>query len=291
MSSPDDLYFIDSNKSSDEEANSLVSLYQQVKENWDHIPVKDLVSRSLINEANIADVIAFVSTADNTQNLFRKAESNNQLHGSIWASIINNKAHQVEASCEIPNFELELIDDLFLEHIRNLSQAPELVAELPDIFLNVGIILIYEPTIKSSLIDGVVGKTITGRPYIGMSLRHYRLDNFWFTLFHELGHICLHLDYLETPILDSDDFELTSEIEIEADIFAKNTLIPRSLWNRSPLKFGQYNNLSEVNKLAKQIGIHPAIVAGRIRKERDNYKIHSKLVTGFNTRSIVWGEN
>ena len=35
--------------------------------------------------------------------------------------------------------------------------------------------------------------TDTGCPVIGLTLRYDRLDNFWFVLLHELGHVFLHL--------------------------------------------------------------------------------------------------
>ncbi|KUM54995.1 ImmA/IrrE family metallo-endopeptidase [Rheinheimera sp. EpRS3] len=294
MNSPEsddfDIYLIDSNNNIADENNSLVSLYKQVKENWEHLPIKELLNRGVIVSDELADVVAFISASGSTQRLFRKSEKSSQLYGSIWAGIINNRAHKIESSQKIQSFDLNLVDDLFLERVKNLSLVPKEIVNLPSLFLEVGIILIYEPTIKSSLIDGVVGKTITDRPYIGMSLRHNRLDNFWFTLFHELGHICQHLEMLDTPILDSEDFEATSDIEIEADMYAKNNLIPRHLWNRSPLKFGHHYKLKSIIDLATMVGVHPSIVAGRIRRERRDYKLHSGLVTEFNTRTIIWGE-
>jgi hypothetical protein len=40
------------------------------------------------------------------------------------------------------------------------------------------------------------------RPVIGLTLRHDRLDNFWFTLFHEIGHVLKHLSPENPAILD-----------------------------------------------------------------------------------------
>ena len=39
-----------------------------------------------------------------------------------------------------------------------------------------------------------------GAPVAALTLRYDRLDNFWFTLLHELAHIALHMDGNQTTI-------------------------------------------------------------------------------------------
>lgn len=46
---------------------------------------------------------------------------------------------------------------------------------------------------KGTLLDGAALKDVDGQPIIGMTLRHDRLDNFWFTLLHELAHLWKHV--------------------------------------------------------------------------------------------------
>ena len=63
-----------------------------------------------------------------------------------------------------------------------------------------------------------------GTSVIGVTLRHDRIDNFWFTLLHEFAHVCCHLSEDRQVILD--DLEVGSDdgIEAQADAFASDAL-------------------------------------------------------------------
>ena len=55
------------------------------------------------------------------------------------------------------------------------------------------IALEYVPHLPRTHLDGAALKSHEGRPVIGLTLRYDRIDNFWFTLLHELAHVGLHL--------------------------------------------------------------------------------------------------
>jgi len=68
------------------------------------------------------------------------------------------------------------------------------------------------------------------RPVIRLTLRPDRLDNFWFVLFHELGYVFLHLfDGFRYDFFDDEASSPENRVEMEADRFALNTLIPNGL--------------------------------------------------------------
>ena len=116
-----------------------------------------------------------------------------------------------------------------------------------------------------------------GRPVIGLTLRFDRIDNFWFTLMHELAHVAKHLEDYKEPFFDDLQVVNTNDSrEMEADKLAQNAMIPRHLWTRSDA-FRQQTPDSIV-KFADELYIHPAIVAGRIRREKNNYYILSQFV-------------
>ena len=116
----------------------------------------------------------------------------------------------------------------------------------------------------------------SGFPVIALSLRHDRLDNFWFTLFHELGHVKLHLALvLEGGFIDADiDGISEKEIERQADRFALNALIKDEEWD----SLCQLNYADEIKAAAKRLSIHPAIIAGRLRREANDYRKHRTLI-------------
>ena len=114
-----------------------------------------------------------------------------------------------------------------------------------------------------------------GTPVIGLSLRYNRLDNFWFCLFHELAHIALHLDKSKVKwfVDDLDVADANSE-EKEADRWAQDKLIPVEHWER----IKRCSNADDVLAAAQELYISPAIIAGRLRYERKNYKLFSNLI-------------
>jgi len=115
------------------------------------------------------------------------------------------------------------------------------------------------------------------RPVIALTLRFDRVDNFWFTLLHEIGHLLR--DFNDGAAGFFDDLEASGSgdpREVAADAFARDTLIPPEDWARSPLRDAP--NPGYVRDLAARLGIHPAIVAGRVRKEHNTYRILSNLV-------------
>ncbi len=139
-----------------------------------------------------------------------------------------------------------------------------------------GIIVIVEPQIAGMSVDGAAF-LVDDFAVIGLTLRNDRLDNFWFTLLHELAHVILHyrtgltsgfFDTIHNPTID--------EFEQEADEFARNLLIPEELWARSPARIAK--SAEPIERFAKQLGIAPAIVFGRVRMERNDYTLFSDKI-------------
>lgn len=142
-----------------------------------------------------------------------------------------------------------------------------------------GILLVIEPQLPHTLLDGAALLLLDGSvPVIGLTLRHDRLDNFWHTLLHELGHIFLHFNHgLEAGFLDDDlDGSSTAKAETEADSFARSQLLADEVWNQSPVRFARSAAL--ISGFAQRLNIHPAIVAGRLRRERNDYRIFGNLL-------------
>ena len=140
----------------------------------------------------------------------------------------------------------------------------------------IGIALIIEPHIAGTFLDGAA-LLQRSRPVIGMTLRYDRLDNFWFVLFHELAHVKWHLRRgVVEAVFDDLDSEVADEIEREADTRAGDILIEEESWKKAVVRYTR--SPAAVEAFAKEMGISPAIVAGRIRHEARNYVILTELV-------------
>ena len=122
------------------------------------------------------------------------------------------------------------------------------------------------------------------RPIIGLTLRYDRLDNFWFVLFHELGHVFLHLmGGLRYDFFDEDSASAEDSIELEADQFALKNLISDQHWNGCLSRFALTEEAVRLD--AEKFGVDPSIIAGRIRRERNNYMVLNALIGQGQVRS------
>jgi HTH-type transcriptional regulator/antitoxin HigA len=159
--------------------------------------------------------------------------------------------------------------------LAKLSSHPDWPKRLPGFLLDLGIILITMDHLPGTFLDGASICRGDGAPVIALTIRHDRIDNFWFTLLHEFAHVCCHLSATTSVIFDDLDVSSSDEIEAEADEFARNALIPPDLWSRyvSPEM-----SIEDVQSLAARAGVHPAIVAGRWRFENGDYRRFSRML-------------
>ena len=115
------------------------------------------------------------------------------------------------------------------------------------------------------------------QPVIALTIRYDRLDSFWFTLLHELVHVLRHLRRDLAVIADDLDLDRSqSLIEAEADTAARNAFIPRQVWRRSDAY--RTRTKEAIQALAADLGIHPAVVAGRLRSETGDYQRFGELL-------------
>jgi HTH-type transcriptional regulator/antitoxin HigA len=164
----------------------------------------------------------------------------------------------------------------FMRDLARLSwsdQGPILASE----FLSShGIKLIIEPHLPKTHLDGAALMINGNHPIVAMTLRFDRLDNFWFVLMHELAHVALHYESDRAEFFDDLEYEDQDPREREADLLAGEVLIPQASWEQSPAS--RLRSASAVQHLARSLRIHPAIVAGRIRREFRSYRVLSDLV-------------
>lgn len=177
----------------------------------------------------------------------------------------------------LPRYQAGTVTHDFVRDLIRLSyldDGPQLAREY---LHKSGIHFVVEGHLPHTHLDGAAIRLPDGSPLVAMTLRHDRLDNFWFTLCHELAHIALHFDGGDCSAF-FDDLETATidTFEADADHWAGDVLIPSEQWQVAELD----RNPSErkVRDFAARLRITPAIPAGRIRRERRNYKLFSKLV-------------
>ena len=146
-----------------------------------------------------------------------------------------------------------------LPDIRKMTVLPpeKFCPQLVDMLANCGIALVFLPHIGGSFLHGATfydGSKIV----IGLTVRGKDADRFWFSLFHELGHV-IRNDIAKPNGTMEEDEQL-------ADLFARNTLIPIDAYD----SFIRANNFSResIIHFAKTQQVAPCIILGRLQKDK-----------------------
>lgn len=161
-----------------------------------------------------------------------------------------------------------------LARLSYLSQGPCLAKEF---LAKSGIHLVCERHLPKTHLDGAAIRLPNGAPVVALTLRYDRLDNFWFTLFHELAHVALHLDNSDIDVFFDDLTKSTRDtFEKEADALAAHALIPPAEWKKTRLT--PKSSPASVAVFAEKLRISPAIPAGRLRYESGDYKKYNQFV-------------
>lgn len=173
-------------------------------------------------------------------------------------------------------YERGTITQEFMRHIAGLSLYEDGPALAKRILAERGIAMSIVGHLPGTHLDGAALWSARGYPVIGLTLRFDRIDNFWFCLLHELAHVGLHIDGAKYGFVDDLRIKSADANEEEADEWARESLIPRSFWDESEARYEPTG--ANVMRLASRVGVHSAIVAGRVRYEYGNYRMLSQFV-------------
>ena len=189
-----------------------------------------------------------------------------------WRLCVLRKAREVISTRE---YKADTITHAWMRELARLSsfdEGPKLAREY---LARHGITLIIEKHFKRTFLDGAA-MLDNDRPIIALTLRHDRIDNFWFALFHELAHVAMHLKPEAPVFIDDLDRANPESVETAADTMAQEALIPEEIWSKARVR--KTLSAEDAIAFADEIGVHPAIVAGRLRHEEKNFRLLSHLI-------------
>ena len=172
----------------------------------------------------------------------------------------------VAAGLETDPFDAKHLANV-LRDIRGLTRREpfsQTVTRVQDLLATAGVVIVLTPELGKTRLSGAAHWLSPGRAIIQLSLRHKSDDQFWFSLFHEAGHIVTHKgrDYVDAANGGRED---AGEDERAADRFARDSLIPPGDY-AGFVSAGRFTP-DEVRAFAKQQGIAPGIAVGRIQHE------------------------
>lgn len=169
-----------------------------------------------------------------------------------------------------------------LQKIRGLTTKSPFEFELlmKKLCAESGVALVFMPEFEKTHLSGVTRWLTQDKALIVMSLRYKTNDHFWFTFFHEAGHILLH-GKKEIFIDDAKGFD--SKKEKEADRFARNILIPEDAYNK--LTAEKCFHAVDIITFANSIRVHPGIVVGWLQHDKlIDYRWHNNLKERFHLK-------
>jgi len=190
-----------------------------------------------------------------------------------WKQRVLDLAEQQEIG---QPFQRDNLSTPFLQTLVGLSALREGPRAAGELLQRQGVRLVIEPHLPGTHLDGAALLSRKAEPVIALTLRHDRLDSFWFTLLHEIAHVKLHLGEDDQDGFFDEIDSASTDCEAEADAFAAGLLIPEDGWRQ----FRQRRDWSvrAVTQAALGWNITPAIVAGRVRRETKNHQILSSLL-------------
>jgi HTH-type transcriptional regulator / antitoxin HigA len=269
--------------------------------NFTQFPVKELVKRGWIKESvksyekAVEHFLAPLLAEYSQPILWRRKRDSSELEEKkfyaliSWTAVILNTAQKIKS---VPIYDKQVVNRGFLKEVARLSYFDHGPLLAKEFLLKNGIILVIEPTFPSAKIDGATMYSHAGNPIVALTLRYDRLDYFWFTLMHELAHVMKHLKNPQDVYIDDfDESDQESDFEVkekEADFLAKDSFVPRDVWSRSEAM--RIRTPESVRQLSEEYRIHPAILAGRIQRETNNYTILRDMLGDGKVRSMFQGE-
>jgi len=167
-----------------------------------------------------------------------------------------------------------------LPALMGLSIDEYSIAKVPGILMDLGIHFVIVPHLKQTYIDGVM---IPGaNPIVGLTLRHNRLDNFWFTLAHELAHVVAGHDRVR---VDENLFEKESKEadEVTANTMARDWLLDRNAYGSFIAACKRkYFSGEAIQSFALSQSRHPSIALGRLQYDgfvdyKNLHRLHVKV--------------
>lgn len=278
------------------DGNSIFLWKDESNIEWNQFPIKEMIKRGWLELRHklspVEAVKEYFNTAAGPQ--YASALHRKKFHGGnkpneyallAWQARVLEKASKEVSENEIGDFEF---NDSWIKDLVSLSIRENAPLEARNLLASKGVILIVEEHLPGTYLDGAAMMLDSGHPVVALTLRHDRLDNFWFVLMHELGHVFMHLfDSLNMDFFDEDDGGETDDLEDEADQFALNSLISPEAWDLCLSRFSMTREAVLMD--ASNLNVHPSIIAGRIRKERNNYTILADLVGQGAVRTLLRG--
>jgi HTH-type transcriptional regulator/antitoxin HigA len=158
-----------------------------------------------------------------------------------------------------------------LAEIAKLSrrEPADYLAEIQRVCAPAGVAVVYVPSLPNCPVSGASRWLTSDKALVQLAARSMKDDHFWFTFFHEAGHIVIHnRDSKKAIYLDDRSWEADGGKEKQANRFARDMLVPRAQLRRiEEILAERKPDESLIERIAADLGVCPGIIVGRLQLE------------------------
>ncbi len=160
--------------------------------------------------------------------------------------------------------------DRCLEQLRQCTADREEIRRVPGLLAEGGIRLVVVQPLPRAKIDGACFWLDKQSPVIAISMRFRRIDSFWHTLMHELGHVAKRHGLRDGTCAIDEDLGSSARrevnaVEAEVDRFAANYLVDQAKLDGFIVRTRPLYYKAKIRRFSKVHGVHPGIVVGQLQ--------------------------
>lgn len=241
---------------------------------YERMPIRDMIAKNWIPVfADVYELYDSILDFWNTKKLdfdewdkqitpllARKSESFNQYKAS-YTYTWYHKALMVASSYTVQEFDKKGLEELY-DDLHNYTIQENGINQFLEKLNQLGVIFFVLPHLQKTYLDGAAFY-YQNNPVIVYTGRYKRIDNFWFTIAHEIAHILKHLDEKNTFFLDNFSDKEVNDLETEANQLAAEILKHQEIFAFLKTKIN-YLSTTDIENCAKQLAIHPALIIGKL---------------------------
>ncbi len=194
----------------------------------------------------------------------KKAHEKHPGFVAAWLRMGDLKAEEIECQPFNAREFRRILNDL---RALTTTAASQWRTELPDLCATAGVCVVLTKEIPRASLSGAARWITKNKALIQLSLKYKTDDQFWFSFFHECGHVLLHG---KRQIFVDYGMRDDTEEEREANKFARDILVPPEYEQSLPL----LKSKKDIKRFAASIGVSAGIVVGRLQRDkflRPNY--------------------
>jgi HTH-type transcriptional regulator / antitoxin HigA len=252
---------------------------------YDKFPVKEMIKRGWVAASDSIDVLErnFCNFFENQPidvlptfaHAAKRSEPHHELTHAQLAWLFQAKklaAEQVLNKYDASGWER------CLDGLKALLWAPEETRKVPRVLADIGVRFVLVEALKGSKIDGACFWLDATKPVIAMSLRHDRIDNFWFVLRHEIEHVIHRHGESNGFILDQDvglhdegSADFLDDEELVANKAGAEFCVPQAELSDFISRVQPMFSEKRILLFAERIQTHPGIVIGQLNRRRNDH--------------------